>query len=70
MEREDNANQIRSWSLLLAAQHGVVTRDQLSRQGVTDHTIAAHIAAGRWRRIHRGVVATFTGPLTRPAQPQ
>ena len=29
--------------------------------------IAARIKSGRWRRIHAGVYATFTGAMTRDA---
>jgi hypothetical protein len=31
-------------------------------------TIRSKVDAGRWERIHRGVYATFTGPLSRDAQ--
>ena len=30
--------------------------------------LVARIKFGRWRRVHAGVYATFTGPMTRDAQ--
>jgi hypothetical protein len=49
-------------------QAGVVTRQQAISAGMTTSTIVSKVAHGRWRQIHRGVYATFTGPLTREAQ--
>ena len=49
-------------------QGGLVTRAQLVALGVTDDVIAAQLAAERWQRVHRGVLATFTGPLDERAR--
>lgn len=35
---------------------------------MSDGAIVARIKFGRWQRVHSGVYATFTGPLTRDAQ--
>lgn len=64
---EDVCDHLRDWQVLRSEQHGVATRDQLISQGLTDQVIRSNIAAGRWRRVYRGVIALFTGPLTRPA---
>jgi hypothetical protein len=47
------------------AQAGIVTRSQAAALGVSPKAIDRHVRAQRWRRVHRGVVATFTGPLPR-----
>ena len=49
-------------------QAGVVTRRQALDAGMSVGAIAARVRFGRWRRVHLGVYATFTGPLTRDAQ--
>jgi hypothetical protein len=49
-------------------QAGVVTRWQAIDAGMSSGAIAARIKFGRWRRVHFGVYATFTGPMTRDAQ--
>ncbi|NED96591.1 hypothetical protein G1H11_14870 [Phytoactinopolyspora alkaliphila] len=49
---------------LVQAQHGTVSRRQLADCGVTDRQIFRCLRSGRWRRVHVGVYATFTGPLT------
>ncbi len=46
------------WTTVLAAQAGIVTRRQLLGRGITDDTIRAHVAAGRWVPVHDGVYAT------------
>lgn len=56
------------WQRLLRDQHGVVTRRQLLARGMTDHGIEAHLAAGRWQRLHDGVYVTYTGPPTPQAR--
>lgn len=40
---------------LAAPQHGVVTRRQLLRAGLTPHQVKRRAATGRLRRLHRGV---------------
>jgi hypothetical protein len=48
-------------------QAGMVTRRQALDAGMSSGAIAARIKFGRWRRVHVGVYATFTGPMTRDA---
>jgi hypothetical protein len=48
-------------------QAGVVTRRQALGAGISHGAIVARIKFGRWRRVHVGVYATFTGPMTRDA---
>jgi hypothetical protein len=36
--------------------------------GLTRHAIDARLVSGRWQRLHRGVYATFSGPIPRGAQ--
>ena len=49
-------------------QAGVVSRQQALRSGMSHSAIASKVKHGRWRQIHRGVYATFTGPVSREAQ--
>ncbi len=49
-------------------QAGVLSRAQVLAAGRTVGWIRAQLAARRWRRVHSGVYATFTGPLPRAAQ--
>lgn len=55
------------WCRLIVAQHGVLAHDQLRALGVSKGAIAANVAAGRWRRVWRGVIWMATGPLPRLA---
>ncbi|MDP9444366.1 MAG: type IV toxin-antitoxin system AbiEi family antitoxin domain-containing protein [Actinomycetota bacterium] len=48
---------------LARTQHGAVSRPQVLASGLSDEWIAARLAARQWQRVHRGVYATFTGPL-------
>jgi hypothetical protein len=48
---------------LAQSQDGVITRTQLFALGATDEIVENQLRARRWQRIHRGVYATFTGPL-------
>lgn len=52
-----------NWRRLLAEQEGAVSRAQALRQGITDHGLRAHIAAGRWQRPLAGVYVVFAGPM-------
>jgi very-short-patch-repair endonuclease len=52
------------WSDLLTTQAGILTVAQAREHGWTRHAVEAQVAAGRWARLHRGVLATFTGDLT------
>lgn len=49
-------------------QAGVVSRQQAIKAGMSVGEIDARLKFGRWRALHRGVYATFTGPLKRDAQ--
>src|SRR5215472_16587099 len=53
---------------LARLQAGVVTRQQVLGAGLSTGTIVARVRHGRWRQVHRGVYATFTGPVSRQAQ--
>jgi very-short-patch-repair endonuclease len=53
---------------LLEKQHGVLTREQAMAAGLSRRLIASRIDSGRWQRLHRGVFATFSGPVPREAQ--
>ena len=53
---------------LAGDQAGVVTRQQALEAGMSHGAIVAKIRFGRWQRVHAGVYATFTGPVTRDAQ--
>jgi very-short-patch-repair endonuclease len=50
---------------ILERQDGVLTRTQAIDAGVTHAAIRAHLATGRWQRVHEAVFATFSGPLPR-----
>jgi very-short-patch-repair endonuclease len=56
------------WRELAAAQAGILTRRQALSTGLTDAAIVARVEAGRWQRVHPGVLATHSGPLNRAAQ--
>ena len=42
---------------IAARQHGVVTRTQLGRAGLSGPSVSRRVAAGRLHRVHRGVYA-------------
>jgi hypothetical protein len=46
---------------LLAAQQGLILRGQALALGLTDEAIAWRVSRGFWRRIFRGLYATFPG---------
>jgi hypothetical protein len=48
-------------------QQGVVTSAQLIQAGITKDMIKSKVRCGRWQRSYRGVYATFSGELGRPA---
>jgi very-short-patch-repair endonuclease len=56
------------WEEIAAAQAGVLTRRQARDCGLSDDAIEVRLESGRWQRVHVGVLATFSGPLTRAAQ--
>jgi hypothetical protein len=53
-----------SYARLLELQNGVLSIGQAAALGITRSTIRAHLAAHRWQRLHEGVYAAFTGPLS------
>lgn len=56
------------WEQRLQAQCGVVSREQARDAGFTDSAIDWRLNSGAWRRVRRGVYATFTGELPRQAR--
>lgn len=56
------------WRALLSAQNGVVHVRQLRAFSISRGVIQANLEAQRWRRVLRGVYATFTGPLNYAAK--
>ncbi len=58
----------REWLSLLGAQCGIVDRGQAKRAGFSDRQIWHRLRSGRWQRVHEGVYATFTGPLSPDAR--
>jgi Transcriptional regulator, AbiEi antitoxin/Protein of unknown function (DUF559) len=50
---------------LLERQEGVLTRTQAQRAGLSSRIITRRVASGQWQRLHKGVFATFTGPIPR-----
>jgi hypothetical protein len=49
-------------------QYGVISRGQALRAGLSPDKVKFRVSSGRWRPIHAGVYATFTGVPGRPAQ--
>jgi len=49
-------------------QAGLVSRRQALDAGMSVGAITARIRFGKWQRVHAGVYATFTGPMSRSAQ--
>jgi hypothetical protein len=53
---------------LARRQNGVVSRSQALRAGLSPDMIKFRVSRGRWRQIHPGVYATFTGMPGRRAR--
>src|SRR5580692_11688314 len=53
---------------LARLQSGVVSRMQAIRSGLTPDMINFRVSSGRWRPVHRGVYATFSGVPGRNAR--
>jgi len=51
------------WPAIAAEQEGIVACRQLSAAGLTPDQAKGEIRGRRWRRLHDGVYATFTGPI-------
>ena len=43
----------------------VVSHAQALAAGLTPGTVRARLDSGRWQRLHRGVFAAHSGPITR-----
>jgi predicted transcriptional regulator of viral defense system/very-short-patch-repair endonuclease len=56
---------LREWA---RDQAGVVSRQQAIESGMTVGALHARVKFGRWSQVHRGVYATFTGPVGRDAE--
>lgn len=56
------------WRWLLQWQPGAVSRQQALDAGLTRKAIDWQLHSGAWRRLHRGIYATFTGDLPREAK--
>jgi very-short-patch-repair endonuclease len=52
-------------AVIAARQHGVISRPQLARLGITDRAIGRRVAKGHLHRIHQGVYAVGHPRLTR-----
>ncbi|HEY4850246.1 MAG TPA: type IV toxin-antitoxin system AbiEi family antitoxin domain-containing protein [Streptosporangiaceae bacterium] len=50
---------------LIQRQRGVLSRQQLLNAGFSEDLINARLRRGRWRQIHLGIYATFTGEWSR-----
>ena len=49
-------------------QVGIMTASQAAAAGLSEKTLRTRVRQGRWQRVHRGVYATFSGQLSRPAE--
>ncbi len=56
------------WLDLLDRQAGIVTRSQARSFGLNDKAVDRRLRAARWRTLHRGVYATFSGVPGRNAE--
>jgi hypothetical protein len=61
-------NTFRDWVMTVDAQRGVVDHEQARQAGFTRRALAHRLRSGKWRRMHRGVYATFSGPAQREAK--
>ena len=53
---------------LAAFQHGVLTRDQALRGGLTPRQVDYRVTSGRWARLHAGVFLTQPGRADRDSR--
>lgn len=56
---------IERWSEFTDAQAGIITRAQCVGSGLPSATIRGRVRSGRWRRLERGIYASFTGDPAR-----
>jgi Transcriptional regulator, AbiEi antitoxin len=59
---------MQQWTETLDIQVGVAGRRQALEAGMSRNVLRRRLASGRWRRLQRGVYATFTGPAPRRAE--
>src|SRR5262245_43023111 len=52
---------------LAQRQHGVVCSAQVRASGLSKDTVRSRLRRGRWRQLHHGVYALFTGAADREA---
>jgi len=64
----DPNTQRRDWFLTLDAQRGIADRFQAQQAGYSRRAMAYRLKSAKWRRVQRGVYATFTGPVHREAR--
>jgi len=64
----DPNTQGRDWFLTLDAQGCVADRSQALQAGYSRRAMAHRLKSAKWRRVQRGVYATFTGPVHREAR--
>src|SRR5437879_12285980 len=57
-----------TWLSQIQYQAGVISRQQALDAGFTEKAIECRLRSGAWRRLYRGVYATFTGNLSRDAR--
>jgi len=58
----------REWMFVLDAQQGIVANAEARRAGFSAKAVRHQVRSGRWKRVRRGVYATFTGQLPREAR--
>ena len=61
-------NGAREWTLLIDSQRGIVANPQTRQVGIPRKAVRHRLGSGEWRRMHRGVYATFTGEAPREAK--
>jgi len=61
-------NTYSDWVMTLDAQSGVVDLAQVQQAGFSRRAVEHRVKSGKWRRMQRGVYATFTGPPQREAR--
>jgi hypothetical protein len=62
------AEAARDWTLMVDSQRGIVDRPQTRQVGISGKAVRHRLESGQWRRLHRGVYATFTGEVPREAE--
>lgn len=59
---------VRDWTIMLDSQRGIVDTAQTRQVRIPVKAVRHRLESGRWRRMHRGVYATFTGEIPREAK--